>query len=396
MDKEKLYLDHAATTPVLPEVLAAMDAVYAKEYGNASSLHEVGQRAAAILAGARETVSSRLGVEPSDIIFTGSGTESDNLAIQGVAFKNKHRGKHIITSTIEHPAVRNTCRYLASEFGFRVTEVPVDADGIVQLEALKESITSGTILITIMYANNEIGTLQPVREIGEIARDNGIIFHTDAVQAFGKVPIDPAAGGFHLLSASAHKIYGPKGVGMLYMENGGSLKGLGKYLQPVIQGGGHEHGLRPATENIAGIAGFARAVEISFDTMDGEMERERVLQDHLIDRVLSEIPRSRLNGHREKRLPNNINFSFDAVEGESLLLRCDMAGYEVSTGSACSSKNLKASHVLLAIGLPPETAHGSLRVTLGRTTTLDNVNDFIDELKVVVGSLREMSPLWDG
>ncbi|MFX0099079.1 MAG: cysteine desulfurase family protein [Candidatus Hodarchaeota archaeon] len=389
---KKIYLDHAATTPLLPEVFEVMKGVYLNNFGNASSLHELGQEARDILENARKKAAELFGVESKEIIFTGSGTESDNLAIQGVAFKNKDKGNHIITSSIEHPAVLNTCRYLKN-FGFRVTEVPVDGDGILQLDKLQEAITDETVLITVMYANNEIGTIQPIKEIGEIATDKGIIFHTDAVQAFGKVPIDPGIDGFQLLSASAHKIYGPKGVGLLYMKGGGALKGVGKYIQPILQGGGHERGYRPATENVPGVVGMVKAMEITFGSMEEEMGREKNVRDLLIDGILEKIPDTLLNGHRTRRLPNNANFSFKYVEGESLLLRLDMKGYEVSTGSACSSKKLEASHVLLAIGLDPEVAHGSVRVTIGRSTDEEVVDKLTDDLDKIVSTLRAISPL---
>lgn len=390
--QEKIYLDHAATTPLLPEVFEAMKDAYLNNFGNASSLHEHGQDAREILENARKKAADILGVESKEIIFTGSGTESDNLAIQGVAFKNKDKGKHVITSSIEHPAVLNTCRYLKN-FGFKVTEIPVDREGILQLEKLKEAICEDTMLITVMYANNEIGTIQPIKEIGEIAADKGIIFHTDAVQAFGKIPIDPAVDGFQLLSASAHKIYGPKGVGLLYMKDAGMLQGRGKYIQPVLQGGGHERGYRPATENVPGVVGMVKAMEIAFGSMDEEMARETRIRDMLIDGIQEKIPDTILNGHRTLRLPNNVNISFKYVEGESLLLRLDMAGYEVSTGSACSSKKLEASHVLLALGLDPEVAHGSLRMTIGRSTDEAVVKKLIEDLAGIVSTLRTISPL---
>ena len=390
--ENKVYLDHAATTPVLPEVLDAMVDVYQHHYGNASSLHSVGQDAKQLMETARETVAKVLGANPAEIVFTGSGTEADNIAIQGAAFALKKKGNHVITSNIEHPAVRNTVKYLEN-FGFKTTEVPVDQDGIIMLDKLEEAITPKTTLITVMYGNNEIGTIQPIKEIGELAASKGIIFHTDAVQAFGKIPIEPETDGFHMLSASAHKIYGPKGVGLLYIKNGGMLQGIGKFLQPIIQGGGHERGIRSATENVPGIVGFAKACEIAMDTMETEGERERKLRDDLMAGIL-EIEDTTINGHRTRRLPNNVNASFNHVEGESLLLRLDMAGYECSTGSACSSHDLKASHVLTAIGCDPEIAHGSLRITLGRSTTEDIVTRFLVDLKEIVDNLRAISPTW--
>lgn len=390
--ENKVYLDHAATTPVLPEVLDAMVDVYKHHYGNASSLHSIGQDAKQLMESARESVAKVLGANPSEIVFTGSGTEADNIAIQGAAFAMKKKGNHVITSNIEHPAVKNTVKYLES-FGFETTEVPVDEDGIIMIDKLEEAITPQTTLITVMYANNEIGTIQPIAEIGEIATRNGIIFHTDAVQAFGKIPINPETDGFHLLSASAHKIYGPKGVGLLYIKNGGTLKGVGKYIQPIIQGGGHERGFRSATENVPGIVGFAKACEIAMESMDTEGERERKLRDELMAGIL-EIEDTTINGHRTRRLPNNVNASFNHVEGESLLLRLDMAGYECSTGSACSSHDLKASHVLTAIGCDPEIAHGSLRITLGRSTEDETISSFLADLEEIVAGLRSISSTW--
>ncbi|MHA1792172.1 MAG: cysteine desulfurase family protein [Promethearchaeota archaeon] len=390
-DTRKIYLDHNATTPVEPAVIDEMMHVYKTCYGNASSIHSLGVEARDVLENARKRIANKIGVSLKEIIFTGSGTESDNLAIQGTAFKNKSKGKHVITSNIEHSAVRNTCNYL-KKFGFKVTEIPVNEDGIINLDLLQDSITPETILITVMYANNELGTIQPIKAIGDIAHDKNVIFHTDAVQAFGKIPIDFSGDGFHLLSASAHKIYGPKGVGLLYMRGGGELPGIGRYIQPIIQGGGHERGYRPATENVPGIAGFARAVEIAWDRMEDESRRERTIQDLIIDRILAEVEDSRLNGSREKLLPNTVNVNIAGVKGESLLLKLDKEGFEVSTGSACSSRSFKASHVLLAIGLSGEAAHGSLRISIGRSTTEDIANSFVDALKKVVIELRQMKP----
>nr|MDO8112854.1 cysteine desulfurase family protein [Candidatus Sigynarchaeota archaeon] len=347
-----------------------------------------------LLDQARETIAKCLKASPEEIVFTGSGTESDNLAIQGAALALKKKGNHVITSNIEHPAVKNTVKYLES-LGFKTTEVPVDKDGILMLDKLRDAITPQTTLITVMYANNEIGTIQPIKEICEMAATKGIIVHTDAVQAFGKILTIPGTDGFQLLSASAHKIYGPKGVGLLYLKGGGTLKDTGKYVQPIIQGGGHERGYRPATENIAGIVGFAKACEIAFKTMKEEAAQETKLRDKIIDYIVNKIAETELNGHRTRRLPNNVNASFKHVEGESLLLRLDMAGYECSTGSACSSHNLKASHVLLAIGRDPEIAHGSLRITIGRTTTAEKIDRFLADLEGVVASLRAFSPTWN-
>jgi cysteine desulfurase len=390
--KEKIYLDHAATTPVLPEVLDAMVDVYRHHYGNPSSLHEVGQDAREVVEKARATVARCLGAKPEEIVFTASGTESDNIAIQGAALAMRTRGNHVITSAIEHPAVKATVKQLET-MGFKTTEVPVDSDGIMDMDRFRAAITPETILVTVMHANNEIGTIQPLAEIGEVCAAKGIVFHTDAVQSFGKIPADPGKLGVHMLSASAHKIYGPKGVGLLFMRGGGTTKQLGKFVQPIIHGGGHERGYRPATENVAGIAGLAKACEIAFRDMDVEGKREVTIRDRMIGRVLGEIDGSMLNGHRTNRLPNNVNVSIKYVKGESMLLRLDIAGYEVSTGSACSSHDLKAPHVLLAIGRDPETAHDSLRVTIGRSTTQERADRFVDDLKGVVASLRAISPL---
>ncbi|MHA1715905.1 MAG: cysteine desulfurase family protein [Promethearchaeota archaeon] len=394
--KKKIYLDHAATTPVLQEVIDAMKEAFSTNFGNPSSLHTIGQQARDLMERSRECIANNFKVDTKEIIFTGSGTESDNLAIQGTAFRLRKLGKgnHIITSVIEHSAVLNTFRYLQAQHGFRVTEVPVDQEGILDLDALQDAINSETIFISVMYANNEIGTIQPIKPIGDICEDKGIIFHTDAVQAFGKIPIDPENDGFHLLSASAHKIYGPKGIGLLYMRDGGDLEGIGRYIQPIIQGGGHERGYRSATENVPGIVGFAKAVELAFNSMKKEADRQTKIRDKLIDSLVNEIPGVVLNGHKTRRLPNNVNICIEHVEGESMLIQLDMAGYEVSTGSACSSKSLKPSHVLLAIGRTPELAHGSLRITLGLSTTEKIADDFVSTLKNIVIKLREISPLF--
>nr|MDO8119518.1 cysteine desulfurase family protein [Candidatus Sigynarchaeota archaeon] len=390
--KEKIYLDHAATTPVLPEVLDAMVDVYQHHPGNPSSLHGIGQDAREIVDRARATIARCIGARPEEILFTGSGTESDNIAIQGTALAMRKRGNHVITSAIEHPAVKNTVKQLET-LGFKTTEVPVDADGILDMDKFRAAITPETVLVTIMHANNEIGTIQPIAEVGEICAAKGIVFHTDAVQSFGKIPTETGKLGVHMLSASAHKIYGPKGVGLLFIKGGGITKDLGKYVQPIIHGGGHERGYRPATENVAGVAGLAKACEIAFRDMNAEGKREMTTRDRMIGRMLGEIDGSMLNGHRTNRLPNNVNVSIKYVKGESMLLRLDMVGYEVSTGSACSSRELKAPHVLLAIGRDPETAHDSLRVTIGRSTTQELADRFVDDLKGVIASLRAISPL---
>ena len=390
-----VYLDYAATTPMDPRVIEVVTKHFNETYGNASSLHSIGQIAHQVLEESREMVASLINADKDDIYFTSSGTESDNLAIKGVALKNQERGNHIITSAIEHHAVENPCLKL-EEKGFNVTFLPVDNNGVVKLEELEKAITNKTILISIMFANNEIGTIEPIKEIGKIAKKNDIIFHTDAVQAFGKVPIDVEEMNIDLLSASSHKLYGPKGVGMLYIRNQGKREGWGKYIEPLLHGGGHEKKMRPSTENIPGIAGFAKACEIAKEEMAEEAEKLINLRDKIINWVLENIEDSYLNGHPTNRLPNNVNLGFKYIEGESILLSLDMEGIGASTGSACSSTSLEASHVLLAIGLRPEEAHGSLRISLGKFTTEDEVDYFLEKLLPIIERLRKMSPLKKG
>ncbi|MCK4239900.1 MAG: cysteine desulfurase, partial [Candidatus Lokiarchaeota archaeon] len=337
-------------------------------YGNASSFHKIGQNAAQILEKSRETVASLINAKKDEIFFTSSGTESDNLAIKGVAFKNKGRGNHIITSSIEHHAVQHTCQYLEKQ-GFKVSYLPVDEFGLIDLKELEAAITDKTILISIIFANNEIGTIEPIKEIGEIAKKHDVIFHTDAVQTLGKVSIDVEEMNIDLLSASAHKLYGPKGVGLLYIRGHGVRKGWGKYIEPLLHGGGHERGLRSSTENVPGIAGFAKAVELCKRNMKEESEKLIKFRDKIIKEITENIEDVYLNGHYTKRLPNNVNLGFRFIEGESIILSLDMEGIAASTGSACSSKSLEPSYVLLAIGQKPEDAHGSLRITMGRYTT---------------------------
>ncbi|MEJ2250073.1 MAG: cysteine desulfurase NifS [Candidatus Lokiarchaeota archaeon] len=387
-----VYLDYAATTPMDVRVIDEINFHFKNTFGNASSLHTIGKEAHQILERSREKAASLINARPEEIIFTSSGTESDNISILGVAQKLSKHGKHIITSSIEHHAVENPCKELEKQ-GFEVTYLPVNEYGEINLEELKNSIKEDTILITIMFANNEIGTIQPIEEIGMIAKENNIIFHTDAVQAFGKIPIDVKKLNIDLLSASSHKIYGPKGVGMLYLMDKGLKKGFGKILKPIMYGGGHEKGLRPSTENIPGIAGFAKAVEIAEKEMSKEIEREVKIRDKIINNVLNDIENCSLNGHPTKRLPNNCNFGFKYIEGESILLSLDMEGIGASTGSACSSKSLEPSHVLKAIGLNPEDIHGSLRISIGRFTTMEEVDYFLEKLPPVINKLRMMSPL---
>jgi len=379
----RVYLDHAATTPVDEKVLEEMLPYFTKKYGNASSLHSFGREARDAIERSRERVAQLIGAESEEIIFTAGGTESDNIAIKGIAFRE---GKgHIITSQIEHPAVMATCQHLEKK-GFDVTYLPVDKYGMVSPEDVENAIRDDTILITIMHANNEIGTVEPIEEIAKIARENEIVFHTDAVQSVGKIPVNVKRIGMDMLSISAHKIYGPKGVGALYIKKGTKI-------EAIIHGGGHEKGLRPSTENVPGIVGLGKACELAEKRMEEDMKRMQRLRDKLIKGVL-EIEESYLNGHPEKRLPNNAHFRFAAVEGESLILSLDDKGIAGSTGSACSSKKLKPSHVLMAIGLNEVQAHGSLRLTLGRENTEEEIDYVIEVLPPILEKLRAMSPLW--
>ena len=379
-----IYLDHAATTPVAKEVLEAMLPYFSEKFGNASSLHSLGREAEKTLTSSRNTAAKLISAEPKEIIFTAGGTESNNMAIKGAAFANKGKKNHIITTPIEHHAILHPCEWLGKN-GFRTTCLPVDKYGLVSLEDLENAITKETLLVSVMWANNEIGTIEPIAEIGKLCRDNDVLFHTDAVQAFGKIPVDVKKCNVDLLSASSHKIYGPKGVGLLYAREGVKL-------EPIMHGGGHEMGMRSGTENVSGIVGFAKACELARKDMDDDMRKQQRLRDMLIKEVTS-LPDSWLNGHPEKRLPNNAHFSFRYIEGESLILYLDMKGIAASTGSACSSKSLKPSHVLTAIGLKPEEAHGSLRTTLGRSTTEDDIRYTAAAIRETVETLRKMSPL---
>lgn len=379
-----IYLDYAATTPVRKEVLKAMSPYFIKEFGNASSLHSYGMKAAEALDTSRSSIAAAIGAEPDEIVFTSGGTESDNLAIRGAAYANKDKGNHIITSTIEHPAVLNTCNSLGEE-GFKVTRVPVDKSGLVDPKAVEKAITERTILITIMHANNEIGTIQPIAEIGKIAKKKGVLLHTDAVQTFGKLPIDVNTFNVDMLTMSAHKIGGPKGVGALYVRKGTRLNEL-------QTGGPHERNRRAGTENVSGIVGFAKAAELSVKEMESEAERLSKLRDTLIKEIMSKVKNAKLNGHPTKRLPNNANFSFLGAEGEAIILKLDALGIAASTGSACSSHDLAPSHVLLALGNSPLEAHGSLRVTLGKGTKPEDVNYAITVIPQVIKELRAISP----
>ena len=379
-------MDHAAGMPVDPRVFEAMKQYFTENYGNPSSSHSFGATARNALMGSREKVARLIGAEkPGKVIFTSGGTESNNLAIKGAAYRNKDKGNHIITTTIEHISVINICKHLQKQ-GFEITYIPVDKQGMVDPERLKNEITDKTILISVMYANGEIGTIQPIREIGKIAHENQIYFHVDAVAAAGKVPINVEKENIDLLSISSNDMYGPKGMGALYIKKG-------TRIQPVIQGGGQERGLRSGTESIPGIVGMGKAAEIAQEEMETEGRRLSQLRDKLIKGVLDTIERSYLNGHPTKRLPNNANLRFSYIEGESLILGLDMLGIQVSSGSACTSKTLEPSHVLLAIGLAHEEAHGSLVFTLGKQNSEEDVDYVLEVLPDVVKRLRAMSPL---
>jgi len=378
-------MDHSATTPVAPEVLQAMLPYLSDKFGNASSLHSFGQEAKEALEESREKVAKLLAANPEEIIFTSGGTESDNLALKGIARRNKDKGKHIITTSIEHPAILETCKKLEKE-GFAVTYLPVTREGLVDLAALEAAIRPDTILISVMHANNEVGTIQPLEEIGQLAAERDIYLHTDAVQSVGKIPTDVNALGVDLLSLSAHKLYGPKGVGALYIRKG-------TRLENIMQGGGHERGLRSGTENVAGIVGLAKAAELCSESMASEGQRLTELRDRLAGLVLEKVKDAWINGTMKRRLPGSLNFGFSYVEGESLLLFLDSKGIAVSTGSACSSHKLQPSHVLLSLGLRPEKCHGSLRITMGRSNTKDEVDYVAQSIAEAVERFRSISAL---
>ncbi len=384
---KQIYLDHASTTPVRAEVLEAMLPYFSKEFGNPSSIYPLGQAASDAVAEARETLAGIIGATPREVFFTSGGTEADNWAIKGFMRTNSAKGKHLITSSIEHHAVLHTCEALERE-GFEVTYLPVDEHGLVRPEDLKAALRPDTILVSIMFANNEIGTIQPIEKLATITHEHGAVFHTDAVQAFGHEPINVNELGIDMLSASAHKVYGPKGVGLLYVRKGVKLANL-------LDGGQQERGKRATTENVPGIVGFAKAAELAAADLAPEHDRQIALRDHAIERVLAEIPHAKLNGSWKDRLANNVNFSFEFIEGEGMLLQLAARGICVSSGSACTSGSLDPSHVLLAIGLPHEIAHGSLRLTIGRTTTLEDVDFAIDSLVTTLETLRMMSPLYE-
>jgi cysteine desulfurase len=387
MADKNIYLDHAATTPVKKEVLEAMLPYFTEKFGNASTIYSIGRESKKAIEEAREKVALAIGAKAREVFFTGSGTEADNWAVKGVAYANRQKGNHIITTAIEHHAVLHTCQYLESD-GFEVTYLPVDEFGRVSPEQVRAAIKDNTILITIMFANNEIGTIQPIAEIGRIAREKGIYFHTDAVQAVGNIHINVEEMNIDLLSLSAHKFYGPKGVGALYIRKGVKITSF-------LHGGAQERGRRASTESIPSIVGLGRAIELATQNLDEYNQKLMALRDRTIEEITKKIPYVRLNGHRYERLPGNVNISFEFIEGESMLLMLDMKGIAASSGSACTSGSLDPSHVLLAIGLPHEIAHGSLRITFGEENTQTDVDYLMEVLPPIVERLREMSPLYE-
>ncbi|HHY60133.1 MAG TPA: cysteine desulfurase NifS [Clostridia bacterium] len=381
----RVYLDHSATTPLRPEVVEAMQVALTEQFGNPSSIHSFGRAAKKLIEEAREQVALLIGAKPEEIVFTSGGTEADNMAVIGTALANQKKGKHIITSSIEHHALLDSCHWLEKN-GFEVTYLPVDRDGLVRVEDVLAAIRDDTILISIMHVNNEVGTIQPIEEIGKIAKERGIIFHSDAVQSVGKIPVDVNDLQVDLLTLSAHKIYGPKGIGALYIRKGTKI-------QPIHFGGGQERKRRPGTENVPGIVGFGKACELARRDLPEE-QKLAVLRDKLIDGLLERIPDCQLNGHRTKRVPTNVNVSIRYVEGESMLLSLDLVGIAASSGSACTSGSLDPSHVLLAMGICHEIAHGSLRMTLGRDNTEEDIDYVLEHLPKIVERLRKMSPLY--
>lgn len=385
---KRVYMDNAATTALRRDVLDAMMPYLTDIYGNPSSLHYFGQEAHKAVENARHQVASALNAEDNEIVFTGCGTEADNMALKGIAEKYQSKGKHIITSSVEHHAILHTCEYL-EKHGFEVTYLPVDEYGMVKAEQVRDAIRSDTILVSIMFANNEVGTIMPIKEIGAVCREKGVFFHTDAVQAVGHVAIDVKAMNIDLLSLSAHKLHGPKGVGALYIR-----KGI--VVPPLLHGGAQERRKRAGTENVAGIVGLGKAIEIACSDIEGTSKRMCYLRDKLINGIEASIPEVKLNGHRTERLPGNVNFSIKYIEGESILLMLDINGIAASSGSACTSGSLDPSHVLLAMGMPHETAHGSLRLTLGDDTTEDDIDYVLEALPEIVVNLRKMSPLYHG
>ena len=385
--KKLIYLDNAATTKTAQEVVEAMLPYFTEYYGNPSSVYEFAGKSKQAVDAARKTIADSLGAKPEEIYFTAGGSESDNWALKATAEAYASKGKHIITSKIEHHAILHTCEYLEKR-GFEITYLDVDENGVVKLDELEKAIRPDTILISVMFANNEIGTIQPIEEIGAIAKEHGILFHTDAVQAFGQLPIHVDACHIDMLSASGHKLNGPKGIGFLYIRKGVKIRSF-------VHGGAQERKRRAGTENVPGIVGFGKAVERDMNSMEERTAKEREVRDYLIERVLTEIPYCRLNGDRTKRLPNNANFSFQFLEGESLLIMLDMKGICGSSGSACTSGSLDPSHVLMAIGLPHEIAHGSLRLTLNEEITKEDMDYVVESLKEIIDKLRSMSPLYE-
>jgi len=381
---KRIYLDYAATTPAHPDVVKTITPLFSDVFGNPSSIHACGQESRNFVEEARKNVAELINARPEEIYFTSGGTESDNWSLQGIAFANLSRGNHIITTTIEHHAIHEPLHFLQKQ-GFSVTFLPVDRFGMVDPDTIKKAITPKTVLISVMHSNNEVGTIQPIEEIGKIAREAGVYLHTDAVQSVGHVPIDINRLGVDLLSSSAHKFYGPKGIGVLFIRQGTKIN-------PFIYGGAQEKSYRAGTENVPAIAGMGKAAEIALKEMDDEIRQLTFLRDKMI-KGLEKIEHTRLNGHPVKRLPNNVNFSFEFVEGESICLNLDLAGICVATGSACSSESMEASHVLLAMGLPPEIARASLRLTTGKWTTEAEVDFVLEQLPKVVNRLRSISPL---
>lgn len=385
--KPLIYLDNAATTKTAKEVVDAMLPYFTENYGNPSSIYSLGAKSKEAVTNAREIIAQSLGAQTNEIYFTAGGSESDNWALKATAEAYENKGKHIITSAIEHHAILHTCDYLEKR-GFEITYIGVDENGILKLDELEAAIRPDTILISVMFANNEIGTIQPIREIGEIAKQHGILFHTDAVQAYGQLPINVDEYHIDMLSASGHKLNGPKGIGFLYIRKGIKIRSF-------VHGGQQERARRAGTENVTGIVGIGAAAQRAMRIMEEKTEKEQKLRDYLIGRIETEIPYCRLNGERTRRLPNNVNFSFRFVEGESLLIMLDMEGICASSGSACTSGSLDPSHVLLAIGLPHEIAHGSLRLTLSEETTKEEIDIVVEAVKKIVDRLRAMSPLYE-
>jgi len=383
-----IYLDNAATTKTAPEVVEAMIPYFSEYYGNPSSIYDFSSHSKDAIMNARTQIAEVLGAKREEIYFTAGGSESDNWALKATFEAYKNKGNHIITTKIEHHAILHTCEYLEKERGARVTYLNVDENGFVNLDELKAAITPETILISVMFANNEIGTIEPIKEIGEIAREHGILFHTDAVQAFGQVPINVDEMNIDMLSSSGHKINGPKGIGFLYIRKGVKIRSF-------VHGGAQERKRRAGTENVPGIVGYGAAAKRAAETMEARTKKEVEIRDHMIGRILAEIPYVRLNGAADKRLPNNVNVSIQYIEGESMLLMLDSNGICASSGSACTSGSLDPSHVLLAIGLPHEIAHGSLRMTLSEETTMEDADFVVDKLKDIVANLRAMSPLYE-